>query len=181
MSETQEIAVFGGGCFWCTEAIFKELKGVTSVTSGYAGGNVENPTYEQVSEGTTGHAEVIKIEFDPSVIPYRDLLDVFWHTHNPMTLNQQGADRGKQYRSIVLYTSSDQKQIAESMKKELTNSGEFEKPIVTEIAPLTTFFEAEGYHKDYYEKNSNAPYCELIISPKLTHLRQKYSSKLKIA
>ncbi len=179
MKTKNEIAVFGGGCFWCTEAIFKMLKGVVSVTSGYAGGQMDNPSYYKVSEGNTGHAEVIRIEFDPKVIPYRDLLDVFWHTHDPTTLNRQGADSGTQYRSVVLYGNDEQKKIAEESLKDLKKSGEFKNPIVTEIKPLDKFYEAEDYHKNYYEKYSFEPYCQVVISPKLQHLREKYSSKLK--
>ncbi len=174
-----ETAVFGGGCFWCTEAIFRELNGVISVESGYAGGTTKNPSYYDVSDGNTGHAEVIKVEFDPSIIPYTDLVDIFFHTHNPTTLNQQGNDSGTQYRSIVLYTTEEQKKIAEDMKQKLQESGEFQEIIVTEIKPLDMFYSAESYHKEYYEKNKDAPYCQIIISPKLQHLRQKYANKLK--
>jgi peptide-methionine (S)-S-oxide reductase len=174
-----EVAVFGGGCFWCTEAIFQQLKGVVSVSPGYAGGHKLNPTYNEVSTGMTGHAEVTKIEFDPSIIPYEDLLEIFMHLHDPTTLNRQGYDVGSQYRSIILYTNEQQKKIAEKVLLALNASKEFKRPIVTEIKPLEKFYEAEDYHKNYYANNMDKPYCQLIISPKLTHLRQKYSAKLK--
>lgn len=173
-----EIVVFGGGCFWCTEAIFQMLKGVISVTPGYAGGTTENPNYHDVSDGNTGHAEVIKIEFDPSIIPYSDLLDIFWNVHNPTLLNRQGNDVGTQYRSIILYTSEDQKRQSEESLKKLESSKQFNDPIVTEIKHLDKFYEAEDYHKNYYKTNIVNPYCEIIISPKLQHLREKYSNKL---
>jgi peptide-methionine (S)-S-oxide reductase len=174
-----EVAIFGGGCFWCTEAIFQQLKGVISVTPGYAGGHTPNPSYNEVSSGTTGHAEVARIEFDPEAIPYQDLLEVFMHLHDPTTLNRQGYDVGSQYRSIILYNSEQQRKIAEKELKTLTSKKEFKKPIVTEIKPMDKFYEAEDYHKNYYLNNQDKPYCQLIISPKLTHLRQKYSNKLK--
>lgn len=175
----KEIAVFGGGCFWCTEALFKSLKGVLSVVPGYAGGTVKNPSYHEVCSGNTGHAEVIKIEFDPDIIPYSVLIDVFWNTHNPTSLNKQGNDVGTQYRSIILYTNEEQKAAAEKSLKELINSKQYESPVVTDIKPSTEFYEAENYHKDYYAKNSDEPYCQYVISPKLIHLREKYASKLK--
>ncbi len=174
-----EIAVFGGGCFWCTEAIFSMLNGVISVVPGYAGGEKENPDYDNVSMGNTGHAEVIKIDFDPEVIPYRDLLDVFFHTHNPTTMNRQGGDTGTQYRSIILYTVEEQRVVAAELIKELGVSGEFKDPIVTEIKLLDKFYEAEDYHKNYFARNIDAPYCQVVISPKLTKLREKYKAKLK--
>lgn len=172
-----EIAYFGGGCFWCTEAIFQMLKGVISVTPGYAGGTTENPTYADVCDGNTGHAEVIKIEFDPTIIPFSDLLEIFCTTHNPTLLNRQGNDVGTQYRSIILYTNDKQKKEAEESLKKM--SSQFSEPIVTEIKPLEVFFEAEDYHKDYYNSNPGNQYCEVVISPKLQHLREKYSNKLK--
>lgn len=174
-----ETAVFGGGCFWCTEAIFESLKGVESVESGYAGGFLSNPSYEAVSQGTTGHAEVVKIKFDSTVIPYKDLLDIFWNTHNPTTVNRQGFDKGTQYRSIILYTTEEQKKEAEMSRNKLNKSGQYKIPIATEIKPLDKFYEAEEYHKRYYIKHVGEPYCQLVISPKLLHLREKYSSKLK--
>lgn len=174
-----ETAIFGGGCFWCTEAIFQKLKGVQTVTSGYAGGTVQNPSYERVSMGTTGHAEVIKIEFDPTTISYEDLLDIFWHVHNPTTLNKQGNDVGTQYRSIILYTSEEQRRKAERSLSKMSESGEFNKPIVTEIKALDKFYDAETYHKNYFQNNTLQPYCQVIIAPKLAHFLEKYSSKVK--
>ncbi|MGD0708541.1 MAG: peptide-methionine (S)-S-oxide reductase MsrA [Anaerolineaceae bacterium] len=174
-----EIAVFGTGCFWCSEAIFRRLKGVASVTPGYAGGETVNPSYEQVCTGMTGHAEAARIEFDPSVIPYEDLLEVFWNVHDPTTLNRQGNDVGTQYRSIILYMTEEQHMAAEQSLKNLTASHAYKNPIVTEIQPLGEFYKAESYHKDYYEHHGNQPYCRLIISPKLNHLREKYAVKMK--
>jgi peptide-methionine (S)-S-oxide reductase len=179
MKDNLQVAVFGGGCFWCTEAVFKRLRGVESVTSGYAGGNINNPTYEQVSSEDTGHAEVIRVEFDPSEVQYKDLLNVFFATHDPTTLNRQGGDIGTQYRSIILYSNDLQKQEAESFIRELENSGTFDDPIVTEIGPLEKFFEAEDYHQDYYRKNPNQGYCQAIINPKVAKLRQKFLPLLK--
>jgi len=173
-----QTAVFGGGCFWCTEAIFQMLRGVTKVTPGYAGGDKENPNYYQVSEEKTGHAEVIEIEFDPTIIPYEILLEIFWNLHDPTTLNQQGADTGTQYRSIILTTSSEQQVLAETMKQKLDAAGDFAGPIVTEIKPLKKFYLAEEYHQNYYKNNEYQPYCQVVISPKLQKLRQKYSQLL---
>jgi peptide-methionine (S)-S-oxide reductase len=179
--KNQEIAVFGGGCFWCTEAVFQRLKGISSVISGYAGGKTTNPTYYRVSEGETGHAEVIQVTFDSSVITYNQLLDVFWHLHDPTTLNQQGADVGTQYRSIILYTNEEQHKAAEKMKKELDSAGEFSGPIRTEIQPLDKFYTAEEYHQKYYNNNIQAGdrYCEIVISPKIQKLLQKYPQLVK--
>lgn len=174
-----EIAVFGGGCFWCTEAIFRELKGVISVLPGYAGGNTKNPTYTQVCAGETGHAEVIKIEFNPTEIKYIDLLTVFFATHDPSSLNRQGNDIGTQYRSIILYSKKEQKNQAEAFIKELNSSNPQGKPIVTEIEPLDQFYEAEDYHKRYYENNKSQPYCELIINPKLEKVQKQFAQLLK--
>ena len=168
-----ELATYGGGCFWCVEAIFQRLDGVKSVTSGYAGGKRENPTYKEVCGGDTGHAEVIQIEFDPKKISYAQLLDVFWQAHDPTTLNRQGADRGTQYRSIILYHDEHQKQVAEASKR--AAAGQFRDPIVTEIVPLTKFYKAEGYHQNYYNDNSSAPYCQFVIRPKLDKLLKKLS------
>lgn len=170
----KETAVFGGGCFWCTEAIFQSLKGVVSVTPGYSGGESKNITYEEVSAGKTGHAEVIKIEFNPEEISFDDLLAVFFNTHNPTTLNQQGADIGTQYRSVIFYTSNKQKRSAESLIGDLTKNKAYDGPIVTEILPFKAFFPAEDYHKDYYEKHKDAPYCKLVIAPKLEKLNKKF-------
>ncbi len=176
MDSQKETAVLGEGCFWCTEAIFNELKGVHSVLPGYAGGTMPNPTYEQVSDGNTGHAEVSKIEFDPSQISYRDLLTVFFATHDPTTPNRQGNDVGPQYRSIILYTSEVQKQEAEAFIARLNESG---SRVVTEVKPLETFYEAEDYHHRYFEKNPSQPYCQLVISPKLEKLKAKFHEILK--
>ncbi len=178
MPNKVETAVFGGGCFWCTEAIFLKLKGVESVVSGYAGGKVENPTYGKVSMGFSGHAEVIKVEFDPSVISYDELLDIFWHVHDPTTLNQQGADVGTQYRSIILYTSEEQKETAEKMLAELQTK-EFNNAVVTEILPLDTFYTAEEYHQNYFEQNKSEPYCQIVIEPKVQKFLKKYADKVK--
>jgi peptide-methionine (S)-S-oxide reductase len=178
MSKT-EIAVLGTGCFWCSEAIFKQLRGVVSVIPGYAGGTTPDPSYEQVCSGLTGHAEVAQIEFDPSVIPYEDLLEVFWHVHDPTSLNRQGNDVGTQYRSIILTTSRAQEKVAEKSLKELQNSHILKNPVVTVIEPLSHFYPAENYHRDYYANHPDQIYCRLIISPKLQHLRQQYADKLK--
>jgi len=178
-THVNEIAVFGGGCFWCTEAIFKALQGVILVMPGYAGGTVEKPTYEQVCSGKTGHAEVIRIEFDPSVISYPDLLNVFFATHDPTTMNKQGNDMGTQYRSVVFASSDEQAREAKKVIDELNNSGNFDGPIVTKVEPLTNFYEAEEYHKDYYAKNPAAGYCQMVISPKLAKFRASYKDLLK--
>jgi peptide-methionine (S)-S-oxide reductase len=172
MSQT-EFAVLGGGCFWCTEALFQMLSGVKGVVSGYAGGNTENPTYKEVCSGQTGHAEVIQVEFDPKVVSYEKILDTFWEAHDPTTLNRQGADEGTQYRSIILYSNESQKAAAEKSKAAAQKN--FSKPIVTEIAPLTKFYKAEGYHQDYYRNNSSQPYCQMVIRPKV----DKFEKKLK--
>jgi len=174
-----DTAVFGNGCFWCTEAIFDQLEGVLKVTSGYSGGHVKNPTYEQVCEKNTGHAEVIQLIFDPAVVSFDDLLEVFWETHDPTTLNRQGNDVGPQYRSVVFYRTEEQKLKAEHYKKELDKSGAFENPIVTEISPLINFYEAENYHQDYYNKNGSQPYCYFVIRPKMEKFRKAFENKLK--
>jgi len=179
MTDTIKTAVFGDGCFWCTEAVFSMLKGVLKVTPGYAGGTVAKPTYQQVCGGTTGHAEVTKIDYYPSVISYSDLLDVFFHVHDPTTLNRQGNDIGEQYRSIILYMDNEQKASAERFINELNSSAEFKRPIVTEIKPLNIFYEAEGYHQSYYESNSGQPYCQGIIAPKLGKFRKRYLKLFK--
>lgn len=179
MDRNNEVAVFGGGCFWCTEAIFQLLKGVISIMPGYAGGAAKNPTYERVCAGDTGHAEVIKIEFDPAVISYDDLLTVFFATHDPTTLNRQGADRGTQYRSIILYTNDAQKQTAETFIKKLNESESAGAPIATEVRALADFYEAENYHREYYRNNSAAPYCDIIINPKLKKVQDKFNQLVK--
>ncbi len=170
-SNKTELATFGGGCFWCMEAVFERLPGVKSVTSGFAGGSTANPTYEQVCSGATGHAETTQIEFDPAKITYEKLLDVFWQAHNPTTLNQQGADVGTQYRSVIFYHDEAQKSAAEKSKAEAQKN--FKRPIVTEIAPFTKFYKAEGYHQGYYDNNSSAPYCQVVIAPKLEKLEKE--------
>lgn len=172
-----EIAVFGGGCFWCTEAIYQELKGVLEVWPGYAGGTTPNPTYEAVCSGRTGHAEAIKIEFDPEKISYKTLLTVFFGTHDPTTLNRQGNDTGTQYRSIILTASPEQKTAAEAFIKEA--QADLQDPIVTEIKPLETFYEAEDYHKNYYARNILQPYCQFVINPKLAKSKEKFRELLK--
>lgn len=179
MKHSNEMAVFGGGCFWCTEAVFRELRGVMSVMSGYAGGTMERPTYEAVSSGKTGHAEVIRIEYDPVQIAYKTLLTVFFATHDPTTLNRQGADVGTQYRSIILYTSAAQKKAAEKFIAELNASSAQGKSIVTEVKPLERFYEAEAYHRDYYAKNPDQPYCQVVIDPKLKKVREEFAKLLK--
>lgn len=179
MNSNREIAVFGGGCFWCTEAVFQRVRGVVSVQSGYAGGNTNNPTDEEVYSGRTNHAEVLKIEFDPSIIAYDELLDIFFHTHDPTTLNQQGADVGTQYRSIILTTTDEQNEFATKAIQRLADSKEFSAPIVTQVQPLKEFFNAEDYHANYYTNNENAPYCQLVIAPKLQKFLEKYKDKAK--
>lgn len=157
------------GCFWCSEAVFQQLKGIKKVTSGYCGGDLPHPSYEEVSAGNTGHAEVIQIEFDPNEISYEEILSVFWHIHNPTTLNKQGADVGTQYRSVIFYHNDEQKKIAEKTKQEAQK--EYEELIVTEISPYTSFYEAEDYHKNYYKNNKEYPYCQIVIDPKIQKLK----------
>lgn len=174
-----ETAIFAGGCFWCTEAIFKEMKGVKSVVPGYTGGKRPNPTYEQVSTGATGHAEAVKIEFDPNQVSYEELLQVFFATHDPTTLNRQGNDVGTQYRSAIFYTNEKQKEIAKAYIKFLNDTDVFDQYIVTEVVPATTFYEAEDYHKNYLEKNPENPYCQYVVLPKLEKFRKHFKNKLK--
>lgn len=174
-----EKATFGSGCFWCTEAIFERLNGVIDVESGYSGGNVENPTYEEVCTGTTGHAEVTQITYDSSVISFDELLEVFWKTHDPTTLNKQGNDIGTQYRSVIFYHNEKQKNLAEKYKTELDKSGAWENPIVTEISPFENFYSAENYHQDYYNNNPKQGYCTFVIAPKLEKFEKVFKSKLK--
>ncbi|OGZ95290.1 MAG: peptide-methionine (S)-S-oxide reductase [Candidatus Sungbacteria bacterium RIFCSPLOWO2_02_FULL_51_17] len=181
MEYTKEIAVFGGGCFWCTEAIFRMLKGVYAVDPGYAGGIIDAPTYEDVSSGRTGHAEVIRIEFDPAVISYENLLTVFFATHDPTTPNRQGADVGSQYRSVIFYTSERQQELAVAVIGELNASHKEGGTVITEVAPLTTFFPAEEYHREYYAKNPRQSYCEVIINPKLKKVQAAFAELLKNA
>jgi peptide-methionine (S)-S-oxide reductase len=174
-------ATFAGGCFWCTEAVFLQLEGVQSVVSGYTGGSVKNPTYEDVCTGRTGHAEAIQIIYDPAMISYEDLLDVFWQTHDPTTLNRQGNDVGTQYRSAIFYHNDEQKEIAQRSKKKLDESGKLASPIVTEIVPFKEFYRAEGYHQNYFENNSWQPYCRAVIPPKMAKLKKAFPDKLKSA
>lgn len=175
----KEKATLAGGCFWCTEAIFKELRGVEKVESGYSGGKVSNPTYEQVSSGATGHAETIQITFDPKVISFKELLEVFFVTHDPTTLNQQGADIGTQYRSAVFYHSKEQKRIAEEVIKEITEQKIYANPIVTKLEPFKVFYKAEEYHQNYYERNPDKGYCRVVIEPKVLKFRKHFIDKLK--
>ncbi len=174
-----ELATFGGGCFWCVEAVFQRLDGVVSVKSGYSGGHVENPTYEQVCSKTTGHAEVVQVEFDPKKISYADLLQVFWATHDPTTLNRQGNDIGPQYRSVIFYHNDSQRETAEKYKKLLDESGTYHAPIVTAIEPFKNFYPAEDYHQQYFERNGSQPYCRVVIQPKVEKLEKLFKDKLK--
>jgi peptide-methionine (S)-S-oxide reductase len=174
-----ETATLAGGCFWCTEAIFKRLKGIESVTSGYSGGTIENPSYEQVSTGRTEYAEAIQIKFDSKIIPYGKILEVFWHTHNPTTLNQQGNDIGTQYRSVIFYHDQKQQEIAEKSKEALEKEAVYQDKIVTEIVPFSNFYPAEHYHKDYYDNNKDDSYCTFVINPKIQKLLQKYGKDVK--
>lgn len=175
----QKIATFGAGCFWCVEAVFQSLKGVHRVESGYSGGHIENPSYKQVCSGTTGHAEVCQIYYDPGIITFTELLEVFWSTHDPTTLNRQGNDIGPQYRSVIFYHDDTQKELAEKYKQELDRSGAFSNPIVTEIKPFDTFYIAEDYHQEYYDLNPNQPYCTYVIRPKMEKFRKVFKEKLK--
>lgn len=179
MTQETQMAVFGGGCFWCTEAIFNELQGVVSVMPGYAGGTLKNPTYEQVCTGQTGHAEVIRIEFDPSQIAFTDLLTVFFATHDPTTLNCQGSDVGTQYRSVVFYADQQQKRQTESFIKQLNDSNSYATPLVTTLEPLIEFYAAEDYHEKFYARNPYQPYCQLTIPPKLAKLHKQFTRLLK--
>lgn len=177
-SDLQE-ATFGAGCFWCTEAVFLDVKGVTKVESGYSGGTVKNPSYREVCTGLTGHAEVTRITFDPKLVSYSDLLEIFWNTHDPTTLNKQGADEGTQYRSVVFYHNDEQKKTAEAYKAQLEASHVFKNKIVTEISPLTNYYPAEDYHQNYYALNGSQPYCQYVIRPKVDKFRKQFKNKLK--
>ncbi|MEO6590517.1 MAG: peptide-methionine (S)-S-oxide reductase MsrA [Pyrinomonadaceae bacterium] len=174
-----ETATLGGGCFWCTEAVFDNVQGVNTVVSGYSGGHTENPTYQQVCSETTGHAEVVQIKFDSEEISYKEILQIFFGTHDPTSLNRQGNDVGSSYRSAVFYHSPEQKQAAEEVVKELTDEDVFGKPIVTEITEFTKFYPAEDYHQNYFEKNPNQPYCAAVVAPKVGKFRQKFAYRLK--
>ena len=178
-SKTMKKATFGSGCFWCTEAIFTELKGVLALEPGYAGGHLDNPTYKQVCTGSTGHAEVCHIDYDEDIITFTELLEVFFATHDPTTLNQQGNDKGTQYRSVIFYHNPEQKQISEEILKELDNSGAFQNKIVTEISPFDKYFTAEDYHDNYYAQNPEQSYCRFVIKPKLDKFKKVFKNKLK--
>jgi peptide-methionine (S)-S-oxide reductase len=173
------VATFGAGCFWCVEAVFQKLKGVEKVESGYMGGAVKNPTYKDVCTGQTGHAEVCQITYNPQKISFEELLEVFWKTHDPTTLNRQGGDIGTQYRSAVFYHTSTQKQIAESIKNELTISGAFDAPIVTTFEPASVFYKAENYHQDYFNLNGSNPYCQMVVKPKVEKFKKVFGDKIK--
>ncbi|MBX2916942.1 MAG: peptide-methionine (S)-S-oxide reductase MsrA [Cyclobacteriaceae bacterium] len=174
-----ETATLGSGCFWCTEAFFLRVKGIESVVSGYSGGKVKNPTYREVTTGLTGHAEVVQIKFDPTVITYAEVLEIFWNTHDPTTLNKQGADEGTQYRSAVFYHTEEQKKTAEAYKMQLDKSGVYKNPIVTEITPFKEFYIAEDYHQNYYALNPNQGYCQYVIRPKVEKFNKQFANKLK--
>jgi len=174
-----ELATFGGGCFWCTEAIFQELEGVITVIAGYAGGDTKNPTYDDICTGTTGHAEVIQIKYNPSIIDFNLLLEIFFKTHNPTTLNQQGADRGTQYRSAVFFHNAVQREKAQEIIADLTKAKVFDDPIVTEVTPINNYYEAENYHQNYFANNPGNGYCNAVINPKLTKFMKEFKDKLK--
>jgi peptide-methionine (S)-S-oxide reductase len=178
MSQT-EVATLGGGCFWCLEAVFDEMEGVVSVESGYAGGQKPNPTYKEICGGGTGHAEVVRVTFDPSVTSYRDLLEVFFGIHDPTTLNQQGNDVGTQYRSVIFYHSDEQKRTAEELIREINNDGLWSNPVVTEVSPAPVFYIAEDYHQEYFQNNAYQPYCQFVVGPKVKKFRDKFAQKRK--
>jgi len=180
-NSNSETAILGGGCFWCLEAVYTELRGVERVISGYAGGHVPNPTYEQVCSGRTGHAEVVQVTFEPQTISFREILEVFFTIHDPTTLNRQGADVGTQYRSAIYFQSPEQEQTTRDVIAETTASGIWKNPIVTEVAPLDRFYPAEGYHQNYFERNPYQPYCQIVIAPKVAKVRSKYLTRLKRA
>lgn len=175
-----EVTTLGGGCFWCLEAVYDQLKGVTDVVSGYAGGHVPTPSYQQVCTGTTGHAEVVQVTFDPSIVTFDDILNVFFTIHDPTTLNRQGADVGPQYRSAIFYHTPEQKEIAERKISELNLAGLWNAPIVTEVSPLDTFYPAEDYHQEYFARNPNQGYCQVVIAPKVAKFRKQYLDRLKV-
>ena len=179
MAQNNEVAVFGGGCFWCVEAVFMEIKGVNSVASGYSGGHVENPSYYEVCGEQTGHAEVVRLEFDSSQIPFKEMLEVFFASHDPTTLNYQGADKGTRYRSVVLYTSEEQRDQTAAVLKEIDASGTQPGPVVTQIAEFERFYEAEEEHRQFYLNNPGSMYCQVVISPKVAKVRQKFAKSLR--
>lgn len=178
-TNNDRIATFGAGCFWCTEAVFLGVKGVHKVVSGYSGGKIKNPAYREICTGTTGHAEVTQITYDSTVVSYETLLEIFWNTHDPTTLNQQGADIGTQYRSVVFYNNEEEKKITEDYKQQLDQSGNFRNPIVTEISPLVNFYPADEDHQNYYALNPNQGYCQFVVRPKVEKFRKQFSSQLK--
>ncbi len=180
METKWELATFGAGCFWCTEAVFLRVKGVSKVVSGYSGGKIKNPTYREVCSGLTGHAEVIQITYNPAEVSFEALLEVFWNTHDPTTLNRQGADEGTQYRSVVFYHSEEQRVAAEQYKKQLDDSQVFKNPIVTEISPLTNFYPAEDYHQNYFELNPNQGYCQFVVRPKVEKFKKQFNELLQV-
>ena len=175
----QAVATFGNGCFWCTEAVFQKLRGVSKVKSGYSGGQTDNPTYEEVCSGTTGHAEVLQITYDDKQITFDELLEVFWNTHDPTTLNRQGNDVGTQYRSVVFYHNDEQREQTQAYKTQLDKAGTWKDPIVTEIAPFEKFYEAENYHDDYFIRNGSQPYCAFVVRPKVEKFVKQFGDKLK--
>lgn len=179
VTQGREVITLGGGCFWCVEAVFDELKGVEQVESGYSGGSVKNPSYREVCSGTTGHAEVIEVTFDPKVIALKEILEVFFHVHDPTTLNRQGADVGTQYRSAIFYRNAQQKAVAEQVIKEVTAAKLWNDPIVTELAPFNVFYKAENYHQEYFKLNGTQPYCRFVIAPKMAKFRKEYKDRLK--
>ncbi|HSL01692.1 MAG TPA: peptide-methionine (S)-S-oxide reductase MsrA [Rubrobacteraceae bacterium] len=178
-SSRTEVATLGGGCFWCLEAVYEDLMGVEKVESGYSGGTVSNPTYRQVCSGTTGHAEVVQVTFDPEVVSFREILEVFFTIHDPTTLNRQGADVGTQYRSAIFYHDEEQRRVAEEVLAELEAEGLWPDPIVTEVKPFDAYYRAEDYHQEYYRNNSYQPYCQVVIAPKVAKFRSRYLEKLK--
>src|SRR5579884_1826001 len=178
-SGAREVATLGGGCFWCIEAVFENVRGVEKVQSGYAGGTVANPTYQQVCTGRTGHAELVQVTFDPAVLSYRDVLDIFFAVHDPTSLNRQGADVGTQYRSVIFYHSPEQKQVAEQRIRELNDSKTWDQPLVTEVVPFQELYPAENYHQHYFESNPTQPYCQLVVSPKVEKFRKQFAARLK--
>lgn len=180
MSSPQlESATLGGGCFWCVEAVFDRLEGVTDVVSGYSGGQVDNPTYREVCDGTTGHAEVIQVTFDPAKLSFRDVLEVFFSVHDPTTLNRQGNDVGTQYRSAIFFHSDEQRRVAAEVINELNEGRAFSRPIVTEVSPFVRFYPAEDYHQEYFERNGGQPYCQFVVAPKVNKFRKQYATRLK--
>lgn len=179
MQKTLETATIAGGCFWCTEAVFNELRGIERVESGYSGGTVPDPSYEEVCSSDTGHAESIQLTFDPNVISYKDILNIFFTTHDPTTLNRQGADVGTQYRSAIFYRNDQQRMVAEEVIKEFNAAKVWRRPIITELVPFKVFYKAEDYHQNYFKKNPNSPYCRVVIEPKIAKLRSHYYEKLK--